>query len=87
MTPLTPSTAIPLAVEGLTSREVAADPGKAVVTSRGTPRRGRCTACHEPAVQAPTGRWWHLGDPCRERSTVIVPGAAFYTRPEFEALP
>lgn len=31
-------------------------------------RHGRCGACGRPAHEAPSGRWWHEGRPCRARS-------------------
>lgn len=32
------------------------------------PRSGCCGACGRPAWEAPSGRWWHDGRPCRARS-------------------
>lgn len=35
------------------------------------PKQGRCGACGRPAVQIPSGKWWHRGRPCRARSQGI----------------
>lgn len=35
------------------------------------PRPGNCGACGHPARQAPSGRWWHDGRPCRARSQAM----------------
>jgi hypothetical protein len=32
------------------------------------PRRGACGACGRPAIGFPSGRWEHVGVPCRARS-------------------
>jgi hypothetical protein len=32
---------------------------------------GTCTACGHPAEQAPSGRWWHLGPACPNRSQTV----------------
>jgi hypothetical protein len=37
----------------------------------GYPRPGTCTACGHPAEQAPSGRWWHLGPACPNRSQTV----------------
>lgn len=29
------------------------------------PERGRCGACAQPATRYPSGRWGHVGRPCR----------------------
>jgi hypothetical protein len=33
--------------------------------------RGHCTACQQPAVQVPSGRWWHSTAPCEVRSQLL----------------
>ena len=35
------------------------------------PRQGRCGACGRAARQFPSGRWEHVGVPCRARSQSI----------------
>ncbi len=35
------------------------------------PRHGCCGACGRTAWEAPSGRWWHDGRPCRARSQSI----------------
>ena len=32
---------------------------------------GTCSACGAPAERAPSGRWWHVGVPCLNRSQVV----------------
>lgn len=32
------------------------------------PRKGACGACGRPAIGFPSGRWEHVGVPCRARS-------------------
>lgn len=35
------------------------------------PRPGRCGACAGPALAFPSGRWEHVGRPCRARTQTV----------------
>lgn len=35
------------------------------------PERGRCGACAQPAHRWPSGRWGHVGRPCRARTQAV----------------
>ena len=50
---------------------------------------GHCTACKQPAFRVPSGRWYHVGNPCENRSYdhMVIPGAAIVVFARFREGP